>query len=206
MPLEEYRDKVRTVKRCAALDAAVDLFLEQGFDRTSLQQVARQAGISSATLFKHFPTKAALFGGIMAQFWEVTPEFEHPPLKPGCPEEGLLWVGREYARLLRRPQTAPLFRVIISEAPRFPELGRALFERGKGPYLNHLYSYLAAEVEAGALVIEDIPLAARQFLGMINDLIFWPTLLSAEYKVTDEQVERVVQEAVKTMLARYGRS
>jgi hypothetical protein len=80
-----------------------------------------------------------------------------------------------------------------------------LFEYGKTPYINRLYTYLSEEVEAGTLQINDIPLAARQFLGMINDLLFWPGLLLIDFVVSDEEAQRIVQEAVTTILARYTR-
>ncbi|MBC8049055.1 MAG: TetR/AcrR family transcriptional regulator C-terminal domain-containing protein, partial [Chitinophagales bacterium] len=64
----------------------------------------------------------------------------------------------------------------------------------------------ASEMENGALAIDDIPLAARQFLGMINDVIFWPRFLVVDLEVTDHEVTRVIDGAVATFLARYGRS
>jgi hypothetical protein len=96
--------------------------------------------------------------------------------------------------------------VIIAEAPRFPELAQALFERGKAPYLKRLESYMKSEIAAGTLAVKDVPLAGRQFLGMINDVIFWPRFLDVSLVITDAEVEHVVEEAVLTMLARYGRS
>ncbi|MBC8006906.1 MAG: TetR/AcrR family transcriptional regulator [Prolixibacteraceae bacterium] len=205
MPIEEYRERITREKRAAALDAAINAFLEYGFDRTTLQQIANAAGISSATVFKHFPTKADLFGAIMERLWETGSQAHQmlPPL--GNPRAGLLAIGNDYARLLRQPHIEPLFRVVIAEAPRFPELGKALYERGKAPYLEWLHRYLAAEVAAKGLSIADVPLAARQFLGMINDVIFWPRFLIQGLAIKNSEVERIVSEAVETMLARYGR-
>ncbi|MBC7869806.1 MAG: TetR/AcrR family transcriptional regulator [Chitinophagaceae bacterium] len=205
-PTLSYHAKLAREKRNAVINAAVDLFLERGYERTSLQDIAKAAGISTGTIFKHFPTKAALFGEIMARVWEATPEAV--PLVPaaGNARAGLTLIGQEYARLLRQPNIEPLFRVIIAEAPRFPELGQALYEQGKKPYLDRLHAYLAAETGSGALEIDDIPLAARQFLGMINDVIFWPRFLVVDLVVTDKEVTRVVDGAVETFLARYGRS
>ncbi|MEE3624214.1 TetR/AcrR family transcriptional regulator [Nitrospirillum sp. BR 11752] len=205
MAVEEYRQRVKSEKRSAALAAAGKAFLSQGYDRTTLAQVAKEAGISTGTLFKHFPTKATLFEGIMEQLWEADPELQRPLPPPGNPAGGLTAIGHDYAGKLRQPHTGPLFRVIIAEAPRFPELGQALFQRGKAPYLDRLHAYLRSEIAAGTMAIHDVPLAARQFLGMINDLIFWPTFLAADQGVSDAEVGRVIDEAVLTLLARYGR-
>jgi hypothetical protein len=106
---------------------------------------------------------------------------------------------------LRQPDIEALFRVIIAEAPRFPELGQALYEKGKKPYLDRLHGYFAHEVAAGTLAIDNVPLAARQFPGMINDVIFWPRFLVVNLVIGEDEVRRVVDGAVETLLARYLR-
>jgi AcrR family transcriptional regulator len=204
--LAAYRARVAREKRSAILDAAVASFLDAGYDRTTLEQVARAADVSTGTLFKHFPTKAALFGAIMARVWEggAGPGAPAPP-PAGDPRRGLAAIGMNYARLLRAPNVEGLFRVIVAEAPRFPELGRELYERGKKPYLDDLHRYLEAERAAGTLEVGDVEMAARQFLGMINDVIFWPRFLVVDLEVGDAEVRRVVSEAVETFAARYAR-
>lgn len=205
MTLEAYRERVARQKRAATLAAALRLFLNKGYDGTSIEAVAKEAGISSATVYKHFRTKAALFGAIVEAFWqddEDAAASAAPP--PGDPRAGLARIGRTYAGLLTRPDVAPLFRVIIAEAPRFPELGVTLYERGKKPYLDRLAAYVRAEVAAGTLAVPDVDLAVRQFLGMINDVVFWPRLLLPELRIPPEEAARVVDEAVATFLARYG--
>lgn len=189
-------------KRAAVLRAAVQLFLDQGYEQTTLLQVSQAAGVSSATTFKHFPTKRVLFGAVMAAFWDN----DAPPPAPaaGDPKAGLKQIGQAYADKLLEADTVPLFRVIIAEVPRFPELGQELYERGKKPYLDRLEAYLAAEIKAKRLKIKDVSLASRQFLGMINDVVFWPRELVADLVVTPVEAKRVVVEAVETFLARYA--
>jgi hypothetical protein len=70
------------------------------------------------------------------------------------------------------PNIQPLFRVVIAEAARFPELGTELYHRGKEPFLKRLHAYLEAQVALDKPAIANIPLASRQLLGMINDIIF----------------------------------
>ena len=201
--LQAYRDRVVKEKRDALMDAAVTLFLSEGYDRTTLEAVAREAGVSSATLYKHYPTKQTLFGAIMARLWESEPGAEGAMPEAGDPRAGLTLIGRDYAEVLGRQQTVALFRVIIAEAPRFPELGRELYERGKRPYLDRLRVYLEAEIAAGTLAIDDIPIAKRQFLGMINDVVFWPRLLIVDLEITDDEASAIVDHAVETFLRRY---
>ncbi|NET10372.1 MAG: TetR/AcrR family transcriptional regulator [Symploca sp. SIO2B6] len=203
MSLDEYRKTIAEQKRQSVLDAAVKHFLAIGYERTTLEMVAKEATVSTATVYKHFSTKRDLFGGIMARVWDVKVSATELSIENADPETTLTAIGMEYARLLQEPEIKALTRVIIAEAPRFPELGEELYRRGKEPYLKQLHTYLQQETEQCKYQIQDIPLAARQFLGMINDVIFWPTFLVMNLEIDAAEVECVVSEAVKTFLARY---
>ncbi|MGW4061109.1 TetR/AcrR family transcriptional regulator [Amycolatopsis sp. NPDC004747] len=197
-----YHQRVAQEKRALIVAAATALFLELGYDRTSLARIAERSGVSRATLFKQFPTKAALFDAIVTESWSTAGEEEPPPA--GNVVEGLATIGRRYAELLGRPRMTDLFRIVIAELPRFPELAHAQFSHGKLPYFESVRSYLRAEHEAGTVRIEDVDLAATQFLGMIANYVFWPALLVPGWAVSAERVTQVVDEAVRTTAARYA--
>jgi AcrR family transcriptional regulator len=197
-----YHQRVAREKRALIVTAATALFLELGYDRTSLARIAERSGVSRATLFKQFPTKAALFDAIVTESWSTAEEEDPPPA--GNVVDGLSAIGRRYAELLSRPQMTDLFRIVIAELPRFPELAHAQFSHGKMPYFESVRRYLLAEREAGTVRVEDVDLAATQFLGMISNYVFWPTLLVPGWEVSAERVAQVVDEAVRTIAARYA--
>ncbi|MEU8180838.1 TetR/AcrR family transcriptional regulator [Micromonospora sp. NPDC049044] len=197
-----YHQRVAQEKRALIVTAATALFLELGYDRTSLARIAECSGVSRATLFKQFPTKAALFDAIVTESWSTAAEEAPPPV--GNVIDGLSIIGRRYAELLGRSQMTDLFRIVIAELPRFPELAHAQFSQGKMPYFESVRSYLLAEHEAGTVRVEDAELAATQFLGMISNYVFWPTLLVPGWEVSAERVAQVVDEAVRTIAARYA--
>jgi len=203
--VENYHARIRQEKRSAAVQAAMELFLEQGYERTSLQQIAKRADVSTATLFKRFPTKAALFEAIVAEFWAGDGETctGAPPV--GDPAHGLQKIGLGYARRMRHPDMQAIYRLIIGEAQRFPDLGEMLFNNGKGPYLDRLDDYLIAERDAGYLVIDDIRSASEQFLALIAGQCFWPELISPGCGGSDEEVVEVVEQAIALLLAHYRR-
>jgi AcrR family transcriptional regulator len=192
----------RPPKRDLVLDAAVAEFLARGYEHTTLAAIAERAQVSTATVFKHFHAKADIFGAVMARVFGNDLAGEVPKPKAGDARAGLLAIGRDYAATLGRPETRALFRVMIAEVPRFPELGRELYEKGKKPYLDRLHAYLRAEAKAGTLRIADVPLAARQFLGMINDVTFWPHMLVVDLEEAD--AEAVVKAAVTAFLRGYS--
>ena len=200
--LPTYHQRVAEEKRALIVSAATTLFLESGYDRTSLLRISERAAVSRATLFKQFPTKAALFDAIVAESWAPADDDEPPPA--GNLTEGLGTMGRRYAELLGRPQMTDLFRIVIAELPRFPELAAAQFAQGKIPYFDSVRNYLLAEHAAGTAQVQDAELAATQFLGMISNYLFWPKLLLLDWQVTSARVAQVVDEAVRTTAARYA--
>ncbi|WP_114558340.1 TetR/AcrR family transcriptional regulator [Desertihabitans aurantiacus] len=197
-----YHQRIAEEKRALILTAATSLFLELGYDRTSLARVAERSGVSRATLFKQFPTKAALFDAMVTGSWSTAEDEDPPPA--GDVVAGLSTIGHRYAELLGRAQMTDLFRIVIAELPRFPELAEAQFSHGKMPYFASVRDYLLAEREAGTVRVEDADLAATQFLGMISNYLFWPTLLVPGWEVGAERVAQVVDEAVRTFAARYA--
>lgn len=199
-----YHQRIAQEKRALILTAATALFLEQGYDRTSLARIAERSGVSRATLFKQFPTKAALFDAMVTESWSTADEQAAVP-PAGDVVDGLRTIGRRYADLLSRPQMTDLFRIVIAELPRFPELADAQFAHGKMPYFASVRDYLLAEHEAGRVRVDDADLAATQFLGMISNYVFWPALLVPGWEVSAERVAQVVDEAVRTFAARYAR-
>lgn len=197
-----YHQRIAQEKRALILTAATALFLELGYDRTSLARIAERSGVSRATLFKQFPTKAALFDAMVTESWSTADDEDPPPA--GDLVDGLTALGRRYAELLSRPQMTDLFRIVIAELPRFPELAEAQFAHGKMPYFASVRGYLLAEHEVGTVRVDDVDLAATQFLGMISNYVFWPTLLVPGWEVSAGRVAQVVDEAVRTVAARYG--
>lgn len=198
-----YHRRVAEQKRAAILEAATTLFLASGYDGISLARIAEAAGVSKATLFKQFPTKAALFDAIVTESWHVGDEDDPAPV-PDDLHAGLTVIGGRYADLLTRPGMTSLFRIVIAELPRFPELGEAQFSRGKMPYFTSVRDYLTAAEAAGTAKVPDPELAAIQFLGMIANFVFWPKLLLINWSPEHQAIDGAVSEAVTTMVARYG--
>ncbi|WP_019180040.1 TetR/AcrR family transcriptional regulator [Microbacterium yannicii] len=199
----EYHRAIAARNRGAILDAAAGLFLEIGYDRTSLARVAQSAGVSRATLFKQFPSKAELFEATVLAAGKAP---DTPPVDPPGDDSlsGLIHLGRAYAEVLVRPQMLGLMRTIIAESPRFPELRERTFDFGTLPVLQSLRRYLRQVSTARSGDTDDSEVAATQFLGMIASAIFWPRLVHGTWSITEEETLRAIDEAAQTIVARYA--
>ncbi|GAB3168659.1 TetR/AcrR family transcriptional regulator [Myceligenerans halotolerans] len=201
--LSAYHRRVAADNRAAILDAATRLFLELGYDRTSLARVAESAGVSKATLYKQFPTKAELFEATVLAAGD-TPDNELAEPPSGDFHAGLVVLGLAYAELLSRPRMADLIRAVIAESPRFPELRDRTFDFGTLPVLAALRRYFEAANAAGTADVDDLDVAAAQFLGMIATVVFWPRLVHGNWSLSQEETHRVVDQAARTTAARYA--
>ncbi|MGO2540756.1 MAG: TetR/AcrR family transcriptional regulator [Specibacter sp.] len=185
------------------LVAATQLFMESGYDRTTLARVAGRAGVSTATLFKQFPTKAELFEAtVLAAGRSPGPEPGDIPAGGLC--DGLVALGGAYAELLARPHMVALMRTVIAESPKFPELRERTFDFGTLPVLEALGRYLRDAHTAGTADIVDPDLVSTQFLGMIASAIFWPRFMHGTWSITEDEQSRVVEEAARTIAARFA--
>lgn len=198
-----YHRRIAAANRSAILDAAAALFLELGYDRTPLSRIAERAGVSKATLFKQFPTKAELFEAtVLAAGAAADDELADP--SPELFREGLIVLGRAYAELLRRPRIADLIRVVIAESPRFPELRQRTFDFGTLPVLAALKRFYLSANAAGTAEVDDVDAACAQFLGMIATVVFWPRLVHVGWSLGEDEADEVVDKAARTIAARYG--
>ncbi|MFI9489683.1 TetR/AcrR family transcriptional regulator [Promicromonospora sp. NPDC052451] len=198
-----YHQQLAEQKHAAIIDAATRLFMAHGYAGTSLARVAQDADVSRATLFKQFPTKASLFEAVVTRQWSAADQDRAAP-GTGDLAHGLRVYGLRYAALMSRPEMVGLYRMVIAEMPRFPQIADTQFETGKMPFFRQVQDYLRAEHDAGTARVDDTLLAAANFLGMIGNYVFWPRLMVTGWNPTRAQVEHAVEEAVTTTAARYG--
>ncbi|MFC4562174.1 TetR/AcrR family transcriptional regulator [Nocardiopsis mangrovi] len=202
--LSAHHRRLAQHKRESIISAATELFLDRGYDGTSLARIAEAAAVSKSTLFKQFPTKAALFEAIVTESWQRDAGDAVARPQTGDLRAGLRSIGHRYADLIGRPGMTALFRIVIAELPRFPELGRMQFQLGKLPYFASVQHYLESEHEAGNADVPDAESAANQFLGMIANYVLWPRMLLTDWNPASPDTRYAVEQAVQTMLARYA--
>jgi TetR/AcrR family transcriptional repressor of mexJK operon len=205
-PAECTAAKAVPAKKLAVLRAALRLFLEQGFGATSMDAIAREAGVSKATLYAHVKSKEELFAAITTtcaeQMLAAQTAFEHEL----DIRAALLRFAREHVALLLSPEGTAMYRIVIAEAPRFPELGRAFYENGPAIRLSALTKYLQQADIAGALKVDDATLAAGEFVGMLGGMVHLRAMLGHADEITAAEQETLAEHAVDTFLRAYRRS
>ena len=191
-------------KRDQIVKAAVTAFLEHGFQRTSMDLIAKQANVARRTLYNQFESKEELFETVVDFIWEDIKPYELQ-LEDTNPQQALFRIGTAIANYWSSEVILDYLRLVIIEGERFPNLPKLFYNRGKKPMIASVHQFLNQMTANNVLEIENIELAAKQFFGMINEPLLWMRLVDGTNKFTPEQQKEIVVSAVSSFFKAYSK-
>lgn len=149
--------------RAAFLEAATQSFLEKGYAATSIEGIARDAGVAKITIYRHFENKQTLFHEVIHRALDHARTHMRDVLKTDTAdtEEHLLEMIEGLHLGATEPRTLELMRLVIAEAARFPELAKMVYTENS-KVLEPVIQYLAEAHRAGKLYVPDPERAAVQ--------------------------------------------
>ncbi len=221
-PLEELEPLCRSMttsdsarpdsaKRRQILKGARIIFLRDGFERASMDEITLAAGVSKGTIYAYFDSKVALFESLIREERRLslskiaTPrpqDFEHPD--DFDIHTALTQLARQLVHMILTDEMIASLRMIIAVSPKFPHLGKAFFEEGPLAGNLKLASYLEDLAHAGYLKMEDPALAAGQFVHLCRGNLAMQSLLNIAQHSQNEIIETNVHASVKMFLRAYG--
>src|ERR1700730_17242476 len=143
------------------LAAAKRSFLAAGFGAVSMDTIAREAGVSKATVYAHFAGKEDLFGAVIGRECErYFARFSAGELDPSDVCASLTVLGRRFLELLLSPDAIGLYRIILAEVTRFPVLGEVFWRAGPERQRLQIEAFLKSAIASGTLSITDTSLSA----------------------------------------------
>ncbi|OHV76446.1 TetR/AcrR family transcriptional regulator [Rhizobium sp. LCM 4573] len=195
-------------KRQAILNAAADIFAEQGYAGASIDAIAARAGVSRQTIYNQLGDKDNLFKVVVAEitdrssagFFRVLDTF------PAAPEDLEKELTEFSTRLLRKAICDPngrwLRKLVETEGARFPELFETWREYGPGKKYPAIAARLAQLAHAGYLELDDPALAARQFMALLaTDLRIEQQL---GRRTPDAEIDQMAANATRTFLRAFA--
>lgn len=192
-------------KTAAVLDAASDLFLTLGYEGTSMDEVARCAGVSKQTVYSHFSSKETLFGAaVRSRIEKYAPEVALKSVETDSLHTSLCAVGYLYARLLMSPESISLFRLLASSADHPTSLAKPFWESGPAELIEELMQFLAAWRDRGALAFDDGEEAAADFVALIDGGLQFKLAIGLIDALTKDQIKQHVERCVSSFLKLYG--
>ncbi len=191
-------------KRQAILDAAKTLFLRHGYDGSSMDAIAAEAGVSKLTVYSHFTDKETLFSAaVKAKCQEQLPElfFE---LADGVPVETvLLNIARGFHALINSCESVELHRMMVAMARHNPKLSQMFYQAGPQRLLDEMAGLLGKADRAGKLCIEDPHNAADQFFCLIKGGANFRLLIGCGEPLQGAAAERHIADAVAMFVRAY---
>ena len=188
------------------LAAAKRTFLAAGFGAVSMDAIAREAGVSKATVYAHFAGKEDLFGAVIERECErYFSRFSAGELDLGDVRASLTVLGRRFLELLLSPDGIALHRIILGEVTRFPGLGEVFWRAGPERQRVQIEAFLKSAAASGTLDLADTRLAAEQFLSLVRGDVQLRHLLRLEANADQRGIGIAVEGAVAAFMRAFER-
>jgi AcrR family transcriptional regulator len=196
-----------SAKRLQISQAAERLFLANGYGAVSMDQIARTANVSKATLYAYFASKDVLFATMMSDKGTDNPLGEdlfldHVPDLRAALEA----IGFRMLRFMLRERTLAIYRIAMAESVRFPELGRAFYENGPVKMTDRFTAWLGRLTELGLVKVADPLMAANQFMALMRCGVFFRRSLGLGPAETEEEISHTVRSAAESWMRAYATS
>lgn len=192
-------------KKQSIVDAAIELFRDQGFEKTSMVEINVKAGCSKRTLYSYFSSKEELFIESISKLAESQMEDIFSSLrKPRASiRTALLGYGVNMLQLNCSPETVAIHRLIVAEAER-SDIGKLLYEKISSSQ-EEITTFLAKAMDDGKLRHDDPVLATVQLRSLLQAEVFGPCMLGVcQTPLKEKTVRTAAVRAVSTFLRAYA--
>lgn len=195
-------------KRRSLLLAATEVFLDKGYDGTSMDDVAARAAVSKPTVYKYFADKERLFAAIVSATTQEIDDLMRLVAETmdgqTSLEARLTVLARRFVTALMQPRILRLRRLVMANAERFPDVGRSWFEQGFERVLATLAESFEGLASRKLLHVNDPLLAAHHFVGMLLWIPINKAMFTGDYRSSPDELERFAVAAVRGFLEGYG--
>jgi AcrR family transcriptional regulator len=188
-------------RREGLLRAAAEVFFEQGYAATSIDAIIERAGGSKRNIYNDFGNKEGLFAAIVTENADrVLSTLEIEDVEGRDLGETLTAFGETLMVAYMSPILISIYRMVVTEANRFPDLVRSFYEKGPERAVLRLARVLEAARARGEIGVGDCELAASHFVGMIRDNLHLQVILGLRPPPSAAESEAAVASAVTIFL------
>jgi len=193
-------------RRARIIAGAAEIFTRDGYEGASMAQIAQAARVSKGTLYNYFPGKDALFAAFVKDnCGRLMQEIFDGMRDDAAVADELARIGRTMLKMVISPRALTMFRVVVMEAQKFPELARTFVESGPDILVSSMAAWIGRRIDAGELAADDPHFAAEQFFALIQSRIVLRTRIDAAFSASAGDIDYVVGGAVRVFLAYYGK-
>jgi len=192
--------KPLTTRGLLIRDAAQQLFFKHGFDETSLEMIINEAGGSRRSIYNEFGNKQGLLLAVVNGQVSKQAETLTDINRSLSAKYALNDVCYKFVLGMLSPSIMSLFRLVVQQVVKFPELGEVINQKGRLTGVLPLTDYLSWLVEQKVLEIDDCHFAAQMLLEMAKGPLHTRALLIPNMAVSEEEIQLQVDKAVDIFL------
>jgi AcrR family transcriptional regulator len=199
--------RIAVEKAAVVLAGARSIFLAHGFSAATTDMIQQAAGVSKSTVYAHYANKEALFKAVIeAECETFLQRMRRIKLEPGHLREVLDALARAYLTIVLSPEALCLFRVVIAEAPRFPDLARHFYLIGPKTANNIVATHLEHASKIGEVDVSSVghDAAAAIFVNLVRAEPQMQCLTHPGSKPSAAQHDLWASQAVNTFLRAFG--
>lgn len=186
------------------LEAAAEVFLEDGFAATSIDKIVERAGVSKRTIYNRYRSKEQIFIDIMKMHFQTLFEtFDISPRTGGTLEENLDGLGILLLEMSNMPGVIALLRNISGESQRFPELAGEFIDNLAEQILSIVRGTLQYEIDRGSIRIGNIRQAANYYLNLLTGNSYNRVVFGTFAAMNAEQIRHFAHRATTYFLVTY---
>lgn len=191
-------------KRTQILAGAASVFAADGYEGASMARIAAVAGVSKGTLYNHFDSKAALFTAYVAERCDqhLGRVFDSAD-NDGDPAAVLRSIGKRMIQMMLSDVGLAIYRGVIAEAAKFPELARGFFEAGPARAIGFMAGWLAEQTRRGRLSVPDPAFAAEQFFNLCQTRLVLRRRLEMLPDPPEGDIDEVIEASITMFLRTY---
>lgn len=183
------------------LKAAQAMFLQHGYDATSLEMVIKESGGSRRTIYNEFGNKEGLFKAvILSKVEDVRLRLDGVPDGADI-ETTLIYVCRRFLRSILTQESLAMFRLLISKVDKLPDIGQSAYQAGPVISIEPLAQYLESQRQKGLLNFDCAEETSRLLVGMADNAMHIRAMLDLDYAPTEQEIDQQVTSAVKLFLS-----
>jgi AcrR family transcriptional regulator len=188
-------------RREALLQAAAEVFFEQGYAAASIDAIIERAGGSKRNIYSEFGSKQGLFAAIVTgNADEALSSLAIDDVERRDLAETLTVFGRHLLRIYMSPTVIGIYRLAVTEANRFPDLAKAFYEQGPGRTTIRLAQILEQAQSRDEIGMGDCRRLADRFTGMIRDNLHLEVVLGLRPPPSEKEADDAVGSAVELFL------
>jgi TetR/AcrR family transcriptional regulator, mexJK operon transcriptional repressor len=205
-PASENPAALPSAKASAVLAGARKIFLTHGFSVATTDMIQQAAGVSKSTVYAHYPTKEALFTAVVeAECEQFIKTIRELTFSEAHLAKKLTEIGQAYLAMVLSPDILAVYRIIVSEAPRFPDLARRFYLAGPGAMNALVADMLDTALTKGQLDLGGVgrTAAAILFVNMIRGEPQMQCLTHPQAPASAAQRDQWVEDAVATFLRAF---